>query len=152
MLDQLPKQLTQFGDTLTRFFADVLQSTARAINETNEIPQKVLDKVVECGPRGLAFREENGGLGISEFISYIALEMLMKRLGGGIFFLTPTWTATAINLTSAEGQRRCVLPNLARGRHYTASCRTKIKVCCAEGNLGLAVLWQGSAREGRAKS
>lgn len=119
---RLPEEVRQVRDTIKAFVDDYVQPHAARIDETNEIPEEILDKARELGLFGFSIPENYGGLGTSELMSSVALETLSHGPGGVTFFVAPSAPAAAINLVGREDQRSRYLPDLASGSRYAAFC------------------------------
>jgi acyl-CoA dehydrogenase len=122
MYDQLPDELIQLRDTLTRFVDNVVLPLSAQIEEDNEVPKEILEQGANLGLFGFSIPEEYGGLGESEMMSCVALETLSRGPGGVTFFLAPSAPAAAIRFAGSEAQRKKYLPRLASGETFSAFC------------------------------
>lgn len=118
----LPEELVQFRDSLHRFVAEEIEPRAAEIEETNDLPDALLEKAAELGLFGLSIPEEFGGMGTSELASSVAVEALSHGPGGATFYLAPSAPAAAIRLAGTDAQRQRYLPDLASGKAYAAFC------------------------------
>ena len=122
MLEDLPEEIIQMRDTLTRFVDKEILPRAAQIDEANEVPEDLLKQGGELGLFGLSIDEQYGGLGISELLSCVALETLSRGPGGVTFFLAPSAPGAAIQAAGTTQQKERYLPALAAGDVFSAFC------------------------------
>lgn len=119
---RLPEEIVQLRDTVRRFVADEVEPRANEIDETNRVPEAILDKARELGLFGLSIPEEYGGIGESELASSVALEAMSHGPGGVTFYVAPSAPAAAIRFAGTDEQKRRYLPDLASGTRFAAFC------------------------------
>lgn len=122
MYGSLPEELVQLSDMLRRFVDEEIAPRAGEIERTNEVPADLLAQAAELGLFGFSIPEAYGGLGESELMSSVALEMLSRGPGGVTFFIAPSAPAAAIRLGGNDAQRERFLPDLAAGKTFAAFC------------------------------
>jgi acyl-CoA dehydrogenase len=122
---ELPEELIQFRNMLRRFVREEIEPQAKVIEQSNSIPDDLLSKAAELGVFGLSIPEEYGGSGSSEMASCVGLEALSHGPGGVTFYMAPSAPAAAIRFAGSDEQRRKFLPELARGKLYSAFCLTE---------------------------
>jgi len=122
MREELPEEVVQLRDVLTRFVDNEILPLAAQIDQTNEVPQELLEKGGQLGLFGLSIDERYGGLGTSEVASCVALETLSRGPGGVTFFLAPSAPAAAIQAAGTAEQKTRYLPRLAAGEAFSAFC------------------------------
>ena len=119
---ELPQELVQFQSTLKRFVQTEIEPRAHVLDETNDLPDELLEKAAEIGLFGLSIPEEFGGMGTSELASSVAVETLSHGPGGATFYLAPSAPAGAIRFAGTSEQQQRYLPQLASGQTYAAFC------------------------------
>ena len=122
MAIKLPEDVTHLREMVRRFVAEDVEPRAGEIEETNRVPDDVLDKARELGLFGLSIPEEYGGVGESELASSVALEAMSYGPGGVTFYIAPSAPAAAIRLVGTDEQKQRFLPDLATGKQFAAFC------------------------------
>ncbi|MDP8205322.1 MAG: acyl-CoA dehydrogenase family protein [Candidatus Electryonea clarkiae] len=114
-------------DMARKFTQKELKPIAAQIDETGEVPRKIIDQMAELGFMGLAFPEEYGGAGFGEVGYCIVLEELSRGcastaaiLGGHVSI-----GAMAIYLAGTEEQKQKFLPDLTSGEKIASFALTE---------------------------
>ncbi|MGH2449928.1 MAG: acyl-CoA dehydrogenase family protein [Candidatus Limnocylindria bacterium] len=122
MRPELPDELRLLQRTVSDFVDAELLPVASEIEERDEIPRTLLDRMAQVGLFGIGFPEENGGQGFGKLGYCVAVEQLARTnaslwnvIGGSAGLC-----ATAIDLGGPDPLRRRYLPDLLSARRIGA--------------------------------
>lgn len=118
MIYELNEQQTQIQDTIRKFIAkECPREYQREIDDKEEFPHELWDKLAELGMFGLIIDEKYGGVGGNVVDMALAVEELAKGMFvlGDIFMQFNCFGPTTIKFFGSEKQKEEFLPKLARG-------------------------------------
>ena len=125
---ELTEEQQMLRDTARDFVNAEIKPIARDIDENEEIPRSLIDKLAEIGFMGAVFPEEYGGGGFGE-VGYC---LLQEELGHGCLS-TATFIGAhqsigtnAIYMGGSEELRRKYVPDLASGKKIGAFALTEV--------------------------
>lgn len=113
----IPEELRIMADTVRRFVKQDLEPISQKVEEEDEIPEEIVQKMRDLGLFGLAIPEEYGGLGLSTLGECVVYEELSRT---NACFRTRIGTnngigAQGIVIDGTEEQKHKYLPKLASG-------------------------------------
>src|SRR4029079_853809 len=116
----------QLCDEIRRFIRAEVDPRSREIEESDEVPEELLQKAREVGLFGLTIPEEYGGSGL-DLAGKCAVEIEMGKTNYG--FATVIGNHTGISTTGivalgTEAQKRKYLPRMATGEWIGAFALT----------------------------
>lgn len=118
------KEMQRLVQTFAR---EVIQPRAAEIDETDEFPRDVINKMGELGLMGLPIPEEWGGVG-ADFLSYITAieEVSYASAAVGVILAVHTSVGSfPILFFGSEAQKQKYLPKLASGEYLGAFALTE---------------------------
>jgi len=74
MAYELPESVRLMRDTVRRFVKNDLEPISQQVEEQDQIPEEIVQKMRELGLFGLSIPEEYGGLGISTLGECVLME------------------------------------------------------------------------------
>lgn len=117
MLIEQTEQMEQIRNMVRDFVTNEVEPLAQQIEDTDEIPQELIDKAKEIGLFGISIPEEYGGIGLSSVEKAIVFSELGRSSHG---FATLISAHTGIGsvglvLLGSETLKRKYLPAMAAG-------------------------------------
>ena len=117
----------QVKDTVSRFVRERLIPAEDTVEETNEIPDEIIQDMRELGLFGLSIPEEYGGLGLSMGQECEVIHELCKA---SLSFRSVIGTTVGIGsqglvMTGTDEQKEQYLPRLASGEISSSFCLTE---------------------------
>jgi alkylation response protein AidB-like acyl-CoA dehydrogenase len=112
----------QIGEMVEQFADEEIQPRAAEIDETDEFPRDLVDRMAELGLMGMPIPEEYGGAGLDYHAYTMALEEI-SRASGGLGTIVAAHVSLACNMVyeyGDEAQRADYLVPLAEGREIGA--------------------------------
>lgn len=124
---QLPEELLIFKKTVKRFVEEELEPLSERVEETEEIPQEVVEKMRSLGLFGLTLPEKYGGAGLGTLGYCLVREELAKtNLAFAMISSTNNGIGSlGIYLDGTEEQKQKYLPPLARGEMIASFALTE---------------------------
>jgi len=124
-LDQETFSLTK--DAVSRFVRERLVPAEDIVEETNEVPEEIVNEMREMGLFGLSIPEEYGGIGLSMSQE---CEIIHELCQASISFRSVIGTTVGIGsqglvMTGTEEQKQEYLPRLASGEISSSFCLTE---------------------------
>ena len=124
---ELKPEVTQLCDEIRRFIRAEVDPRSREIEESDEVPQDLLQKAREVGLFGLTIPEEYGGSGL-DLAGKCAVEVEMGKTNYG--FATVIGNHTGISTTGivalgTNEQKKKFLPRMASGEWIGAFALTE---------------------------
>ncbi|UQX88983.1 acyl-CoA dehydrogenase family protein [Jatrophihabitans telluris] len=132
-------------DTLRSFCEDEVDPLWREIEESNAIPEGLLEKAGQLGLFGLSIPEEYGGLGLPMVAKALVYEQL-GRTHAGFTSIIGTHCGIGVSVIVAAGseeQKQRYLPSLASGEVIGAFALTEPEAGSDAGNLRLRAIRDG---------
>jgi len=119
--------LEQIAAAVRRFAREVLIPAEPQVEETDDIPQPIIDQLKALGLFGMTIPEEYGGLGLSMYEeARVVFEIGYASPVFRSYFGTSNGVGTlGILIEGTEEQRRRYLPRIAAGDLVTAFCLTE---------------------------
>lgn len=121
------QMIGQLVDTVRRFAREVLVPAEAEVEETDDIPERIVRQLKEFGLFGMTIPESYGGLGLSllEEVRVVA-ELCWASPVFRSYFGTSNGVGTlGITIDGTEEQRRRYLPQIARGDMLASFCLTE---------------------------
>jgi acyl-CoA dehydrogenase len=114
-------------DSVTRFVREKLIPAEDIVEETNDVPEEIVQEMRELGLFGLSIPEEYGGLGLSMEQECVIIHELCNA---SLAFRSVIGTTVGIGsqglvMTGTEEQKRQYLPRLATGEIMSSFCLTE---------------------------
>ncbi|MCR9214362.1 MAG: acyl-CoA dehydrogenase family protein [Proteobacteria bacterium] len=114
-------------DSVTRFVRERLVPAEDLVEETDDVPEEIIQEMRELGLFGLSIPEEYGGLGLSmtqecEIIHEICKAALAFR---SVIGTTVGIGSQGLVMTGTEEQKQQYLPRLATGEIISSFCLTE---------------------------
>ncbi|WP_339631518.1 acyl-CoA dehydrogenase family protein [uncultured Sneathiella sp.] len=114
-------------DAVSRFVREKLVPAEDKVEETNDVPEEIIQEMRELGLFGLSIPEEYGGLGLSMEQECEVIHELCKA---SLAFRSVIGTTVGIGsqglvMTGTEEQKRQYLPRLASGEIMSSFCLTE---------------------------
>lgn len=75
---EIPENLRMMQETIRRFVSQDLEPISQKVEDDNEIPEEIVQKMRELGLFGLSIPEQYGGLGLGTLGECLAYEELTK--------------------------------------------------------------------------
>jgi acyl-CoA dehydrogenase len=124
---EIPEELRIMQSTVRRFVEREIEPIALKIEEDDEIPESVVEKMREMGLFGMSIPEEYGGLGLSTLGECIVYEEISR---GNASVRTRFSTNNGIGslgilYDGTEEQKKKFLPDIASGRKTVAFALTE---------------------------
>jgi len=124
-LDQETFSLTK--DAVSRFVRERLVPAEDIVEETNEVPEEIVNEMREMGLFGLSIPEEYGGIGLRMSQE---CEIIHELCQASISFRSVIGTTVGIGsqglvMTGTEEQKQEYLPRLASGEISSSFCLTE---------------------------
>lgn len=124
-LDQETFSLTK--DAVSRFVRERLVPAEDIVEETNDVPEEIIDEMRELGLFGLSIPEEYGGIGLNMSQE---CEIIHELCQASISFRSVIGTTVGIGsqglvMTGTEEQKQEYLPRLASGEISSSFCLTE---------------------------
>ena len=115
---ELPDDLKLLKTTIRDFVEKELWPIQDRVEETDEIPESVIDKMKEIGLFGLPFPEEYGGAGIGELGYCVALEELGRASAcfSNVLGAHCSIGAMALHLDGSPELKKQYMPKLCSGQ------------------------------------
>jgi acyl-CoA dehydrogenase len=115
---EIPENLRMMRNTIRRFVKQDLEPISRKVEEEDNIPEEVVQKMRELGLFGLAIPEEYGGLGLGTFGECLVYEELTQT---NACFRSRIGTSNGIGsmgilFDGTEEQKQAYLPRIASGQ------------------------------------
>ncbi|MCF8128129.1 MAG: acyl-CoA dehydrogenase family protein [Deltaproteobacteria bacterium] len=115
---EIPEDLRMMRNTIRRFVKQDLEPISRKVEEEDNIPEEVVQKMRELGLFGLAIPEEYGGLGLGTFGECLVYEELTQT---NACFRSRIGTSNGIGsmgilFDGTEEQKQAYLPRIASGQ------------------------------------
>ncbi|WP_338472664.1 acyl-CoA dehydrogenase family protein [Niallia sp. XMNu-256] len=123
----LTKDIQQLKEGIRDFIDNEVEPHANLIEETDEIPQSILDKSKEMGLFALSIPEEYGGLGIGMLGKCAVLEEVGRTINGYTTVIgghTGIGSVGIVELANEE-QKQKYLPKMATGEYIGAFALTE---------------------------
>ena len=132
MVEVLTKDIQHLKQGIRDFIENEVEPYANLIEETDEIPQSILDKSKEMGLFALSIPEEYGGLGIGMLGKCAVLEEVGRTINGYTTVIgghTGIGSVGIVELAN-EAQKQKYLPKMATGEYIWCLCfkETKCRV------------------------
>ena len=118
----LTAEQRQMREVVAEFVDEEVVPRAAAIDETDEFPADLIDKMADLGLMGMPFPEEYGGAGL-DYHAYATCLAEISRGSGGLGTVVAAHTSLAGNMLYAfgdEDQRETYLTPLNRGEDIGA--------------------------------
>ncbi len=117
----------QVRDTVVRFVRDRLVPAEDIVEQTNDVPEDIIQEMRELGLFGLSIPEEYGGIGLDMTQECEIIHELCKA---SISFRSVIGTTVGIGsqglvMTGTEEQKQQYLPRLASGEIISSFCLTE---------------------------
>ncbi|WP_025898072.1 acyl-CoA dehydrogenase family protein [Sneathiella glossodoripedis] len=117
----------QVKDTVTRFVRERLIPAEDTVEQTNDVPEDIIQDMRELGLFGLSIPEEYGGLGLSMLQECEIIHELCKA---SLSFRSVIGTTVGIGsqglvMTGTKEQKEQYLPRLATGEISSSFCLTE---------------------------
>ncbi|WP_169567669.1 acyl-CoA dehydrogenase family protein [Sneathiella limimaris] len=117
----------QVKDAVSRFVRERLIPAEDIVEETNDVPEDIIQDMRELGLFGLSIPEEYGGLGLSMLQECEVIHELCKA---SLSFRSVIGTTVGIGsqglvMTGTEEQKKQYLPRLATGEISSSFCLTE---------------------------
>ncbi len=114
-------------DAVTRFVREKLVPAEDTVEETNDVPEEIIQEMRELGLFGLSIPEEYGGLGLSMAQECEIIHELCKA---SLAFRSVIGTTVGIGsqglvMTGTDEQKKQYLPRLASGEIMSSFCLTE---------------------------
>ncbi|WP_373085501.1 acyl-CoA dehydrogenase family protein [Sneathiella sp.] len=114
-------------DAVTRFVKEKLIPAEDVVEETNDVPEAIIEEMRELGLFGLSIPEEFGGLGLNMSQECEIVHELCKA---SLAFRSVIGTTVGIGsqglvMTGTEAQKQQYLPRLASGEIISSFCLTE---------------------------
>ncbi|MEH6402195.1 MAG: acyl-CoA dehydrogenase family protein [Sneathiella sp.] len=114
-------------DAVSRFVRERLVPAEDIVEETNEVPEEIINEMRELGLFGLSIPEEYGGIGLSMSQE---CEIIHELCQASISFRSVIGTTVGIGsqglvMTGTEEQKQEYLPRLASGEISSSFCLTE---------------------------
>ncbi|MAZ04122.1 MAG: acyl-CoA dehydrogenase [Sneathiella sp.] len=114
-------------DAVSRFVREKLVPAEDKVEETNDVPEEIIQEMRELGLFGLSIPEEYGGLGLSMEQECEVIHELCKA---SLAFRSVIGTTVGIGsqglvMTGTEEQKKQYLPRLASGEIMSSFCLTE---------------------------
>ena len=114
---EIPESLQIMQDTIRRFVDEDLEPISQQVEEEDEIPEEIVQKMRDLGLFGLSIPEEYGGLGLGTLGECLVYEELTKSNAA---FRSRIGTSNGIGsmgilMDGTEDQKRKYLPRIASG-------------------------------------
>lgn len=114
-------------DAVARFVSEKLVPAEDTVEETNDVPEEIIQEMRELGLFGLSIPEEYGGLGLSMAQECQIIHELCKA---SLAFRSVIGTTVGIGsqglvMTGTEAQKQQYLPRLASGEIMSSFCLTE---------------------------
>jgi len=115
---EIPENLRMMRNTIRRFVKQDLEPISRKVEEEDNIPEEVVQKMRELGLFGLAIPEEYGGLGLGTFGECLVYEELTQT---NACFRSRIGTSNGIGsmgilFDGTAEQKQAYLPRIASGQ------------------------------------
>ncbi len=115
---EIPENLRMMQETILRFVKQDLEPISRKVEEEDNIPEEIVQKMRELGLFGLAIPEEYGGLGLGTFGECLVYEELTKT---NACFRSRIGTSNGIGsmgilFDGTKEQKQAYLPRIASGQ------------------------------------
>ena len=127
MVQVLTKDIEQLKQGIRDFIENEVEPHANLIEESDEIPQSILDKSKEMGLFALSIPEEYGGLGIGMLGKCAVLEEVGRTINGYTTVIgghTGIGSVGIVELANEE-QKQKYLPKMASGEYIGAFALTE---------------------------
>ncbi|KKM10105.1 acyl-CoA dehydrogenase [Clostridiales bacterium PH28_bin88] len=141
----LPEEVQVLRRTIRKFVEEVVDPRSQEIEETEKIPQEIIDQAKEMGLFGISIPEEYGGTGLSTLEHCIITEELsrtQKALGSLIGAHTGIGSTGIVKFGSEELKRK-YLPRMARGELIAAFALTEPNAGSDAANLQTTAVLKG---------
>ncbi len=124
-LDQ--ETFSQMKDAVARFVRERLVPAEDAVEQTNEVPEEIIQEMRELGLFGLSIPEDYGGLGLNmEQECGIIHELCQASLSfRSVIGTTVGIGSQGLVMTGTEEQKQRYLPRLATGEISSSFCLTE---------------------------
>ncbi|MCC3304385.1 acyl-CoA dehydrogenase family protein [Sneathiella sp. HT1-7] len=114
-------------DAVARFVSEKLVPAEDTVEETNDVPEEIIQEMRELGLFGLSIPEEYGGLGLSMAQECQIIHELCKA---SLAFRSVIGTTVGIGsqglvMTGTDAQKQQYLPRLASGEIMSSFCLTE---------------------------
>ncbi|MZR31414.1 acyl-CoA dehydrogenase family protein [Sneathiella litorea] len=114
-------------DAVTRFVREKLIPAEDTVEETNDVPEEIIQEMRELGLFGLSIPEEYGGLGLSMAQE---CQIIHELCNASLAFRSVIGTTVGIGsqglvMTGTEAQKEQYLPRLASGEIMSSFCLTE---------------------------
>lgn len=114
---EIPESLQIMQETIHRFVDEDLEPISQKVEEDDEIPEEIVQKMRDLGLFGLSIPEEYGGLGLGTLGECLVYEELTKTNAA---FRSRIGTSNGIGsmgilMDGTEDQKRKYLPRIASG-------------------------------------
>jgi len=121
------EDLNMLREMVRDFTDSEIRPIANSIDENEEIPQELINKLAEVGLLGTAFSEEYGGGGFGEYGFCIAQEEVTKACGSTATFIGAHQSigTNAIYLGGSEELRKKYMFDLTSGKKIAAFALTE---------------------------
>ena len=115
---EIPENLRMMQDTILRFVKQDLEPISKKVEEEDNIPEEIVQKMRDLGLFGLAIPEEYGGLGLGTFGECLVYEELTKT---NACFRSRIGTSNGIGsmgilFDGTKEQKQAYLPRIASGQ------------------------------------
>ncbi len=123
----LTEDLKMLREMVKDFTDSEIRPLADSIDENEEIPQELINKLAEVGLLGTAFPEKYGGGGFGEYGLCIAQEEVTKACGSTATFIGAHQSigTNAIYIGGSEDLKQKYLPDLTSGKKIAAFALTE---------------------------
>ncbi|MBL4740841.1 MAG: acyl-CoA dehydrogenase family protein [Sneathiella sp.] len=122
-----PETFSLMKDAVSRFVRERLVPAEDIVEETNDVPEEIINEMRELGLFGLSIPEEYGGIGLNMSQE---CEIIHELCQASISFRSVIGTTVGIGsqglvMTGTEEQKQEYLPRLASGEISSAFCLTE---------------------------
>ncbi|MBL4908169.1 MAG: acyl-CoA dehydrogenase family protein [Sneathiella sp.] len=122
-----PETFSQVKDTVSRFVREKLIPAEDIVEESNEVPESIIQDMRDLGLFGLSIPEEYGGLGLNMSQE---CEVIHELCQASLSFRSVIGTTVGIGsqglvMTGTEEQKQEYLPRLATGEISSSFCLTE---------------------------
>lgn len=119
---QLNETASMIRDSVANFAQKEIAPLASAIDESNEFPAELWQKMGDLGLLGITVEEQYGGSGMGYLDHCIAMEEISRASGsvGLSYGAHSNLCVNQIRLNGTEQQRQSYLPKLCSGEHIGA--------------------------------
>jgi acyl-CoA dehydrogenase len=142
---RLPEDIVEMKDTVREFVENEVEPHAMEIEETDRVPDFLLEKSKELGLFGLSIPEEYGGLGLSMLGKCAIFEELGRTINGYTTIIGAHNGIGSVGIVELgnEEQKRRYLPKMATGEWIGAFALTEPQAGSNAANLKTTAVKKG---------